>query len=178
MVVVCSKFTRTYGTCLSMISNLCLCVSAISNIATPYRMLGIAIVSHSFFTTSAHWYVSVDTFLSPRFKVSVEYGTKRTSQYEGIPPRAMMSCEKRSWRHLQSYVNTSAIVYAVSDTAKMNLAYSSFHGSISMWFKLLEPLQLIPRLLILVEICCEMTILQQVEIVYFLPALFPVNRYS
>ena len=47
-----------------------------------------------------------------------------------------------------------------------------------MWFELLEPLQLILCLLILVEICGEMTILQQVEIVIFLPLIFSVNRYS
>ena len=45
--------------------------------------------------------------------------------------------------------------------------YSSFCESISMRFKLLEPIQLILRLLILLEFFCEMTILQQVEIVLF-----------
>ena len=37
------------------------------------------------------------------------YGTKMTSWYDGIPPCAMPSCEKRSRRHLWSYVKTSAI---------------------------------------------------------------------
>ena len=42
-----------------------------------------------------------------------------------------------------------------------------------MQFKSLQPPQIILRLLILVEICCEMTILQQVAVVViFMPYFF------
>ena len=52
--------------------------------------------------------------------------------------------------------------------------YSSFRESISKLFRSLEPLQL---LLFQVEVCCEITILQQVTIIFFCH-IFSVNGYS
>ena len=47
-----------------------------------------------------------------------------------------------------------------------------------MQFRSLQPLQIILRLLIPVEICREMTILQQVEVVIFMPYFRSIDRYA
>ena len=46
-----------------------------------------------------------------------------------------------------------------------------------MQFRSLQPPQIILRLLIPVEICREMTILQQVEVVIFMPYFRSIDRY-